>query len=73
MWDQITPSQEWIHKQVPDLIQFAYTNTVKDVNLFYQDQLGSDRLDFATISLCREFIMTGACIVMAIKYAGTCD
>jgi len=33
--------------------------------------MGKERFDFATVALCRVYILTGACMALAYKYAGS--
>ena len=55
MWDSISPTMEWIHSQFPGQI----LNRKRSLSA-----LDSEALDIVSI-------MTGACYVMGLRFAGT--
>ena len=71
LWDQIDASHEWLQNQIPQIIKFTYENDIQSTEHKYAQQLGGECIDFATISLCHANILTGACVSLGFKYAGT--
>ncbi|CAM8913570.1 unnamed protein product [Rhodiola kirilowii] len=66
MWSRIRPSKDWIQSQIPEIVK----NGVKGL----RDEMDDiDDMDTETCALAYVNILTGVCISLGLRYAGTRD
>eukprot|EP00737_Agarophyton_chilense_P002667 gb/GEZJ01003062.1/.p1 GENE.gb/GEZJ01003062.1/~~gb/GEZJ01003062.1/.p1 ORF type:complete len:897 (-),score=89.89 gb/GEZJ01003062.1/:3629-6163(-) len=78
LWDEISPTKEWLLKCMPRLLHAADTdghvnplNVLGKVNI--ADVFRDNEVDVQGVLQARAFAIAGGCTAMALKYAGTCD
>lgn len=64
LWSRIQPSKGWIESQIPETVKFGVSNMSED---------GADSDEFDAEALFQAYvnIVTGACIALGLKYAGS--
>uniref|UniRef100_A0A0D9WFG5 Anaphase-promoting complex subunit 1 n=1 Tax=Leersia perrieri TaxID=77586 RepID=A0A0D9WFG5_9ORYZ len=64
LWTRIQPTKDWVDCQIPAFVKFGVSDTS-------QEAMDSDEFD--TEALCQAYvnIVTGACIALGLKYAGS--
>ena len=73
LWDNISNTQDYIYKQIPELIRFIYEQPMKDIHDRYYLVYNVEEIDFSTVTSVYLNIIGGAIMAMGIKYAGTGD
>ncbi|EEE63377.1 hypothetical protein OsJ_18189 [Oryza sativa Japonica Group] len=64
LWNRIQPTKDWVESQVPSFVNFGVSNTS-------QEAMDSDELDSEALFQAYVNIVTGACIALGLKYAGS--
>uniref|UniRef100_A0A0E0DQC9 Anaphase-promoting complex subunit 1 n=1 Tax=Oryza meridionalis TaxID=40149 RepID=A0A0E0DQC9_9ORYZ len=64
LWNRIQPTKDWVESQVPAFVNFGVSNTS-------QEAMDSDELDSEALFQAYVNIVTGACIALGLKYAGS--
>lgn len=64
MWSRVYPSKEWIDSQVPEIIK----NGVKGIGI---EIFAIDEMDAESFFQAYVYIVTGACISLGLRFAGT--
>uniref|UniRef100_A0A0E0L1D6 Anaphase-promoting complex subunit 1 n=1 Tax=Oryza punctata TaxID=4537 RepID=A0A0E0L1D6_ORYPU len=64
LWNRIQPTKDWVESQVPAFVKFGVSNTS-------QETMESDELDSEALFQAYVNIVTGACIALGLRYAGS--
>ncbi|KAK1572161.1 hypothetical protein Q3G72_028403 [Acer saccharum] len=64
MWSRVHPSEEWIQSQIPEIVK----SSVKGLR---DDTIDIDEMDAETFVQAYVNIVTGACISLGLRFAGT--
>ncbi|KAI9156178.1 hypothetical protein LWI28_001768 [Acer negundo] len=64
MWSRVHPSEDWIQSQIPEIVK----SSVKSLR---DDTIDIDEMDAETFVQAYVNIVTGACISLGLRFAGT--
>uniref|UniRef100_J3M678 Anaphase-promoting complex subunit 1 n=1 Tax=Oryza brachyantha TaxID=4533 RepID=J3M678_ORYBR len=64
LWSRIQPTKDWVESQIPSFVKFGVTNTS-------QEAMDNDEFDTEALFQAYVNIITGACIALGLKYAGS--
>ncbi|KAK3229282.1 hypothetical protein Dsin_001163 [Dipteronia sinensis] len=64
MWSRVHPSEDWIQSQIPEIVKSS-------VNGLRDDSIDIDEMDAETFVQAYVNIVTGACISLGLRFAGT--
>ncbi|KAG8067808.1 hypothetical protein GUJ93_ZPchr0005g14946 [Zizania palustris] len=64
LWSRIQPTKDWIESQIPETVKSGVSNTSQGI-------MDSDEFDTEALFQAYVNIVTGACIALGLKYAGS--
>jgi hypothetical protein len=67
MWDSIEPTQEWVMKQMPDVVRTKWPNALKDIKAVVAE---GREFDHEAVLLAHIHAVAGACLALGLRYAG---
>uniref|UniRef100_A0A7N0U9Q1 Anaphase-promoting complex subunit 1 n=1 Tax=Kalanchoe fedtschenkoi TaxID=63787 RepID=A0A7N0U9Q1_KALFE len=66
MWSRIHPSKDWVQSQIPAIVKNGVKGLLNDMD-------DADEMDTETFAQAYVNILTGVCISLGLRYAGTRD
>ena len=72
MWDSVEASEEWVRKQLPELVLNAVQEDGSPARSI-SDDVRNGQVDFESLVQAYVNTLTGACFAVGLKYAGTAD
>jgi hypothetical protein len=69
LWDNISPSSDWLNTQLPEVLRFCFENDLGTVKKVYEDK----EVDFPAVANCYVCAIGGCLLSIGLKHAGTCD
>ena len=70
MWDSIEPSQDWVMRQMPDVVSMRWPDALKDIRAAVAE---GREFDHEAVLLAHIHAATGACLALGLRYAGMCQ
>jgi anaphase-promoting complex subunit 1 len=67
MWESIEPTQEWVMKQMPNVVRTKWPNALKDIKAVVAE---GREFDHEAVLLAHIHAVAGACLALGLRYAG---
>ena len=67
MWDSIEPSEEWVMKQMPDVVSMRWPDALNDIKAAVAE---GREFDHEAVLLAHIHAVAGACLALGLRYAG---
>ncbi|KAL6620059.1 hypothetical protein ACP70R_035198 [Stipagrostis hirtigluma subsp. patula] len=64
LWSRIQPTKDWVESQIPETVKFGVSN-------MSEGDINSDEFDAEALFQAYVNIVTGACIALGLKHAGS--
>ncbi|XP_062231175.1 anaphase-promoting complex subunit 1 isoform X2 [Phragmites australis] len=64
LWSRVQPTKDWIESQIPETVKFGVSNVSEGA-------INSDEFDAEALFQAYVNIVTGTCIALGLKYAGS--